>query len=71
MGELYDILKASGLRGGAGGGTVDSYTKAEADAKFVPKDVNDTYLTVNGIRLYLVSTAPTGDIPDGSVGIGW
>ena len=28
MGELYNILKASGLRGG----TVDAYTKAETDA---------------------------------------
>lgn len=71
MGELYDILKASGLHGGAGGGTVDAYTKAESDAKFVPKDADDTYLTINGIRLYIASTAPTGDIPDGSIGIGW
>lgn len=71
MGELYDILKAGAMRGGAGGGSGDSYTKAEADAKFVPKDSDDTYLTVNGIRLYISNTAPTGDIPDGSVGVGW
>jgi len=29
------------------------------------------YITVNGVRLYVSSTAPTGDIPDGSVGVGW
>lgn len=29
------------------------------------------YIVVNGIRLYVSSTAPTGDIPDGSVGVGW
>ena len=25
----------------------------------------------NGVRLYISSTAPTGNIPDGSVGVGW
>ena len=25
----------------------------------------------NGVRLYISSTAPTGSIPDGSVGVGW
>lgn len=29
------------------------------------------YAIVNGIRLYISSTVPTGDIPDGSVGVGW
>ena len=29
------------------------------------------YITVNGIRLYVSDTAPTGTIPDGSVGVGW
>lgn len=29
------------------------------------------YALVNGIRLYVASSAPTGDIPDGSVGVGW
>ena len=29
------------------------------------------YIVVNGIRLYVSSTAPTGDIPDDSVGVGW
>ena len=58
-------------QGGGGGGTVDAYTKTEADAKFVPKDANDKYFTVNGIRVYVASSAPTGDIPAGSIGFGW
>lgn len=29
------------------------------------------YALVNGIRLYVASSAPTGTIPDGSVGVGW
>ena len=29
------------------------------------------YITVGGVRLYVSSTAPTGNIPDGSVGVGW
>ena len=34
-------------------------------------DGGNGYAIVNGIRLYVSSTAPTGDIPDGSVGVGW
>jgi hypothetical protein len=29
------------------------------------------YITVGGIRVYVSATAPTGNIPDGSVGFGW
>lgn len=29
------------------------------------------YIVVNGIQFYISSTAPTGNIPDGSVGVGW
>lgn len=29
------------------------------------------YALINGIRLYAATSAPTGDIPDGSIGIGW
>lgn len=47
------------------------YYLKKVDAKFVPLDDNDKYATVNGIRLYIASTAPTGNIPDGSVGVGW
>lgn len=34
-------------------------------------DGGNGYAIINGIRLYVSSTAPTGDIPDGSVGVGW
>lgn len=82
-----------------GGGTVDAYTKAEADAKFETKtDAASTYLSksdaattyqaksdmtnyleeetggyfvVNGIRIYVASSAPSGTIPEGSIGLGW
>lgn len=82
---LQEIINAAQQ----GGGGSDSYTKAEADAKFEtqtdaaatyqPKaDMTDYvkvypggYIIVNGIRVYVASTAPTGDIPDGSAGIGW
>lgn len=29
------------------------------------------YALINGIRVYVASSAPTGNIPDGSVGVGW
>ena len=82
-----------------GGGTIDAYTKAEADAKFETQtDASTTYLSksdaastyqpkadmtdyvkeetggyfvVNGIRIYVASSAPSGTIPEGSIGLGW
>ena len=72
-----------------GGGTVDAYTKAEADAKFETitnaastyqtkadmanylEEETDGYFVVNGIRIYVASSAPTGTIPEGSIGLGW
>ena len=78
-----------------GGGTVDAYTKAEADAKFETQEAaaatylsqadattnyqakgdyiedEGTYFTVNGIRIYVASSAPTGTIPEGSIGLGF
>lgn len=90
---LIDELQAGG------GGLVDAYTKAEADAKFETKsDAATTYLSksdaastyqakadmtnyleeetggyfvVNGIRIYVASSAPSGTIPEGSIGLGW
>ena len=62
---------------GGGGEPIDAYTKAEADAKFqtisgmsgyVPMSTN--YFTVNGIRVYVSATEPTGTIPEGSIWIG-
>lgn len=82
-----------------GGGTVDAYTKAEADAKYETQtDAASTYLSksdaastyqpkadmtdyvkeetggyfvINGIRIYVASSAPSGTIPEGSIGLGW
>ena len=34
-------------------------------------DGGNGYAIINGRRFYVSSTAPTGDIPDGSVGVGW
>lgn len=89
MQELIDQLQAGGGSGG------DSYTKAEADAKFETKEAaaesylsksdaatnyqakgnyiedEGIYFTVNGIRIYVAATAPTGDIPNGSIGFGF
>ena len=72
---LQSIINAAQTGGGGSGG--DSYTKAEADAKFqtisgmsgyVPMSTN--YFTVNSIRVYVSATAPTGEIPEGSIWIG-
>ena len=48
----------------SGGGTSDTYIEVETDG-------TNYWITVNGIRLYFASSAPTGDIPDGSIGVGW
>lgn len=37
----------------------------------VETDGTNYWITVNGIRLYFASSAPTGTIPTGSLGIGW
>ena len=37
----------------------------------VETDGTNYWITVNGIRLYFASSAPTGTIPDRSMGIGW
>lgn len=73
---LQDIINKAQTGGGE---PADAYTKAEADAKFQTKeDMSDYveeqpggYIVVNGIRIYVASTAPTGDIPEGSIGLGW
>ena len=49
---------------GGGGGTSDTYVEVETDG-------TNYWITVNGIKLYFASSAPTGDIPDGSYGLGW
>ena len=69
--KLIDNLQAGGGSGG------DSYTKAEADAKFQTKAAmtdyvsgTGNYFTWNGIRVYVSAAEPTGDIPEGSIWIG-
>lgn len=83
MGKLYEELKAGALRGGAGGGGGFTPTDAQLDAMNSGiteqrvqelegiEDSGDDYIEINGIRVYVSATAPTGDIPDGSVGVGW
>ena len=46
------------------GDTSDTYIEVETDG-------TNYWITVNGIRLYFASSAPTGDIPNGSYGLGW
>ena len=72
---LQTIINNAQAGGGGGGG--DSYTKAEADAKFQTiagmsgyVSITDGYMTVNGIRIYVSASEPTGTIPDGSIWIG-
>lgn len=45
---------------------------SELQAKTVGMSAGGSnYITVGGIPFYVSSTAPTGNIPDGSVGVGW
>lgn len=70
---LQEIINAAQTGGGGG----DSYTKAEADAKFQTKtDMEDYieeqpggYIVVNSIRVYFSATQPA-DAPTGSIWIG-
>ena len=70
---LQEIINAAQTGGGGG----DSYTKAEADAKFQAKeDMADYieeqtggYIVVNSIRVYVSATQPA-DAPTGSIWIG-
>lgn len=70
---LQEIINAAQTGGGGG----DSYTKAEADAKFQTKaDMDDYieeqtggYIVVNSIRVYVSATQPA-DAPTGSIWIG-
>lgn len=45
--------------------------QAKADMTDYIEEQTGGYIVVNGIRLYVSSTEPTGDIPDGSIGVGW
>lgn len=83
MQALMDQLQAGG--GGTGDAYTKAEadakfeTQTHAAATYQTKaDMSDYieekpggYIEVNGIRLYVSSTEPTGDIPDGSIGVGW
>lgn len=70
-------------QGGGGGGSGFTPTQAQLDAMNSGitaerveelsgiEDTSDDYIEINGIRIYVSATAPTGTIPDGSVGIGF
>lgn len=45
--------------------------QTKADMSDYIEEKTGGYIEVNGIRLYVSSTEPTGDIPDGSIGVGW
>lgn len=82
--KLIDELQAGG-GGGTGDAYTKAEadakfeTQTHAAATYQTKaDMSDYieekpggYIEVNGIRLYVSSTEPTGDIPDGSIGVGW
>ena len=56
-----------------GGVTSYSWQTASGGGGGIQVETNGTnyWITVNGIRLYFASSAPTGTIPDRSMGIGW
>lgn len=55
----------------------DKQTQISANTSAINGQQNTTatggngYALINNIRLYVASSAPTGNIPDGSVGVGW
>lgn len=53
------------------GGTGSFGWTTPASGLQVETDGTNYWITVNSIRLYFASSAPTGTIPDGSLGIGW
>lgn len=55
----------------SGGTGSYSWQAAASGGLSVETDGTNYWITVNGIRLYFASSAPTGTIPDGSIGIGW
>lgn len=55
----------------ASNGTYSWETASGGGGIEVETDGTNYWITVNGVRLYFASSAPTGTIPDGSYGIGW
>lgn len=53
--------------------TYDDATENSYSSWITPPWIEDEglYFTLNGIRIYVASTAPTGTIPEGSIGLGF
>ena len=72
-GTPYSMYGTSGTMDVADPGKVTWYQLLAALA--ANKSVNvlgdKGYIELNGLRLYISSTAPTGNIAEGSIGIGW
>lgn len=45
--------------------------QAKADMANYLEEETGGYFVVNGIRIYVSATEPTGNIPEGSIGFGW
>ena len=45
--------------------------QAKADMANYLEEESGGYFVVNGIRIYVASSAPSGTIPEGSIGLGW
>lgn len=64
------VLTAS-YSGGTGSYSWQTPSGGGGSGLQVETDGTNYWITVNGIRLYFASSAPTGTIPVGSLGIGW
>lgn len=70
--DAYSKAETDGL-------LADKQTQITANTSAITGQQNATtdtvagngYAIINGIRIYASHTAPTGDIPDGSIGVGW
>lgn len=64
------VLTAS-YSGGTGSYSWQTPSGGGGGGLSVETDGTNYWITVNGIRLYFASSAPSGTIPTGSLGIGW
>ena len=77
-----DKTKLSNIEAGANKTTVDSSLSNSSENPVQNKVLNDIIGGIDstgndyiqfksGIKVYFTNTAPTGNIPDGSIGVGW
>lgn len=78
--EYYLLKLKEAIESGGGGFTPtqsqldamnSGITAARVEELEGIEETGDDYITVNGKRVYISSTAPTGTIPDESIGIGF